>query len=81
MLKILVLHCLQPRDILFEYHRAVFLFVKQLDHLEVCLPYCRLLTGIAILAVFQNLRWNSNKTSLHYSQIDDNNKYMLSKFI
>ena len=42
----------------------LFLFVEQLDQLEVCLPYIRLLTGIPILAVFQNLRWNSNKTSL-----------------
>ena len=42
----------------------LFLFVEQLDQLEVCLPYSRLLTGIPILAVFQNLRWNSNKTSL-----------------
>ena len=39
-------------------------FVEQLVQLEVCLPYSRLLTGIQILAVFQNLRWNSNKTSL-----------------
>ena len=43
----------------------LFLFVEQKDQLEVCLPYSRLLTGIPILAVFQNLRWNSNKTSLH----------------
>ena len=42
----------------------LFLFVEQLDHLEVSLPYSRLLTGIPILAVFQNLRWNSNKTPL-----------------
>ena len=42
----------------------LFLFVEQLDQLEVCLPYSRLLTGIQMLAVFQNLRWNSNKTSL-----------------
>ena len=28
----------------------------------------RLLTGIPILAVFQNLRWNSNKTSLFKAQ-------------
>ena len=42
----------------------LFLFVEQLDQLEVCLPYSILLTGIPILAVFQNLRWNSNKTSL-----------------
>ena len=41
------------------------LFVEQLDQLEVCLPYSRLLTGIPILAEFQNLLWNSNKTSLH----------------
>ena len=40
-------------------------FVEQLDQLEVCLPFSRLLTGIPILAVFQNLRWNSNKTSLY----------------
>ena len=32
--------------------------------LEVCLPYSRLLAGIQILAVFPNLRWNSNITSL-----------------
>ena len=42
----------------------LFLSVEQLDQLEVCLPYSRLLTGIPILAVFQNLRWNSNKASL-----------------
>ena len=44
--------------------KQLFLFVEQLDQLEVCLPYRRLLTGITILALFQNLRWNSNKTSL-----------------
>ena len=44
----------------------LFLLVEQLDQLEVCLPYSRLLTGIPILAVFQNLRWNSNKTSLYF---------------
>ena len=48
------------RDVLFKYHRAV-------EQLEVCLPYSRLLTGIPILAVFQNLRWNSNKTSLLFN--------------
>ena len=44
----------------------LFLLVEQLDQLEVCLPYSRLLAGIPILAlaVFQNLRWNSNKTTL-----------------
>ena len=42
----------------------LLLFVEQLDQLEVCLTYSRLLTGIPILVVFQNLRWNSNKTSL-----------------
>ena len=42
----------------------LFLFVEQLDQLEVCLPYSRLIAGIPILAVFQNLRWNSNKTPL-----------------
>ena len=39
----------------------LFLFVEQLFQLEVRLPYSRLLAGIPILAVFQNLRWNSNK--------------------
>ena len=42
----------------------LFLFVEQLDQLEVCLHYSRLLTGIPILALFQKLRSNSNKTSL-----------------
>ena len=42
----------------------LFLLVEQLDQIEVCLPYSRHLAGILILAVFQNLRWNSNKTSL-----------------
>ena len=50
---------------LIEYHQAVVPFVEQLDQLEVCLPFSRLLTGIPILAVFQNSRWNSNKTSLY----------------
>ena len=42
----------------------LFLFVEQLDQLQVCLPFRRLLAGIPILAVFQNLRWNSNKTPI-----------------
>ena len=42
----------------------LFLLVEQFDHLEVCLPVNQLLAGIPILAVFQNLRGNSNKTSL-----------------
>ena len=45
----------------------LFLLVEQLDQLEVSLPYSTLLTGIPILVVFQNLRWNSNKTSLSLS--------------
>ena len=45
--------------------KQLFLFVEQLDQLEVCIPYSRLLAGTQILAVFQNLRWNSNKTSLY----------------
>ena len=52
----------------------LFLFVEQLDQLEVCLPHSRLLTGIPKLAVFQNLRWNSNKTSLF-------NLYLLSALL
>ena len=47
----------------------LFLFVEQLFQLEVCLPYSRLLAGIPILAVFQNLRWNSNKTPLFKLQV------------
>jgi len=42
------------RDVLFEYHRIVDRPARS-----------RLLTGIPMLAVFQNLRWHSNKTSLH----------------
>ena len=42
----------------------LLLYVEQLYQLKICLPYSRLLTWIPILAVFQNLRWNSNKISL-----------------
>ena len=48
----------------------LFLFVEQLDQLEVCLPHSRLLTGIPILAVFQNLRRNSNKTSYIFIHVN-----------
>ena len=41
----------------------LFLFVEQLVQLEVCLPYSRLLAGIPIVAVFQNLWWNSNSNT------------------
>ena len=33
----------------------LFLFVEQVDQLEVCLPYSRLLAGIPILAVLKIL--------------------------
>ena len=36
--------------------KQLFLFVEQLDQIEVCLTYSKLLTGIPKLAVFQNLR-------------------------
>ena len=52
------------RDGFFNTIEQLFLFLEQLDQLKVCLPWSRLLTGISILVVFQNLRWNSNKTSL-----------------
>ena len=53
------------RDVYLNTIEQLFLFVEQLDHLEVCLTYSRLLTEISIPAVFQNIRWYSNKTSLH----------------
>ena len=37
--------------------KQLFLFAEQIDQLEVCLPYSKLLTGILMLAIFQNLRW------------------------
>ena len=46
------------RDVLFEYHRAVVPFYWAVR------PVRSLLTGIPILVVFQNIRWNSNKTSV-----------------
>ena len=52
-------------DVLFEYHRAVVPFCWAVRSLS-SLPYSRLIAGIPILALFQNLRWNSNKTSLSY---------------
>ena len=44
----------------------LLLFVEHLDQLEVCLPYCRLLTGIPITNTggIPKLSWNSNKTSV-----------------
>ena len=57
----------QTHDVEMFYLNTIeqlFLFVEQLYQLEVFLPYSRLLTGIPILAVFLNLKWNSNKTSL-----------------
>ena len=45
------------REVLFEYHQTVVPFFEQLDHLEVCLPYSRLLTGIPILAVSGGQSW------------------------
>ena len=53
---------LQGKDVLFEYHRAVDTLCWAVR--PVCLCCSWLLTGIPILAVFQNLRWNSNKTTL-----------------
>ena len=58
---------LDEKDLEMFYLNTIeqlFLFVEQLDQLEVYLPYSILLTGIPMLVVFQNLRWNSNKTSL-----------------
>ena len=58
----------QKRSLLEMFYlntiKQLFLFVEQLFQLEVCLTHSRLLAGIPILAVFQNLRWNSNKTPL-----------------
>ena len=48
------------RDVLFEHHGAVDPFGWAVW------PYSSLLSGISILTVFQNLRWNSNKTSLYH---------------
>ena len=52
----------------------LFLLVEQVDQLEVCLPNSRLLAGIPKLAVFQNLRWNSNKTSLTFLNFNFTNR-------
>ena len=35
----------------------LFLFVEQLDQLEVCLPYSRLLAGIPMLVVFHKVEF------------------------
>ena len=60
----------QERSLLEMFYlntiKQLFLFVEQLFQLEVCLTHSRLLAGIPILAVFQNLRWNSNKTPLSH---------------
>ena len=59
----------------------LFLLVEQLDQLEVCLHYRRRQAGIPILAVFQNLRWNSNKISLCCILINDDDDYKYFKFL
>ena len=51
---------INTRGVLFECLRAV----EQYDQLEICLPSSGLLTGISMLPVFQNLRWNNNKITL-----------------
>ena len=53
----------------------LFLFVEQLDQIEVCLSYSRHLTGIQILLVFQ--RWNSNKTTLFCWEVEESGKSSL----
>ena len=66
------------RDVLFEYHGAVVPFcwaVRPVRSLSVS----RLLAGIPILAVFQNLIWNSNKTSLSRGRDSTKNPFHLSK--
>ena len=56
----------------------LFHCVEQLDQLELCLPYSRLLTGIPMLVVFQNIRWNSNKTSLDKKESHSIRKKLVS---
>ena len=59
----------------------LFLFVEQLDQLEVCLPYSRLLAGIPVMAVFQNIWWNSNKTSLSSNVLSLLSDHLVSKIL
>ena len=49
------------RGILFEYH-----FVGNIEgKFKVCLSYYgRLLSGITIMAVYQNFMWSNNKMTL-----------------
>ena len=42
----------------------LFLFVEQLEQLEACLPFSRLLTGLTARPKGTTARWHSNKTSL-----------------
>ena len=54
-------------DTIITFHHPPtknFLRTLELTYTEFASPYRRLLAGIPILAVFQNLRWNSNKKSL-----------------
>ena len=53
----------------------MFQFVEQKDQLEVCLPCTcsRLLTGIPMLAVVQNLRWNNNKMTKFSTVVENVN--------
>ena len=63
----------ETRGVLFECHWAVVPFCW------AGRPDSRLLTGIPILAVFQNLMWNSNKTSLYKWHMLDSYQCKLPK--
>ena len=68
---------------MFYLNTIVQLFLSVVQ-LENCLPHSSLLTGIQILVVFQNLKWNSNKITLHYSRfimsMNLNQKYDFQKY-
>ena len=49
---------------LFEYHRLVVPFPWAVTLVRSLSTYSRLLAGIPIMAVFQNLSWNSNTCML-----------------
>ena len=61
------------RDVLFEYHEQLFLIVEQLDQLEVCQPYGRLLIGIQIKHLYPIFVWffeplkNTSKKIIEHS--------------
>ena len=58
------------KGVLFEFHRAVVPIYWAEEQLKVCIPWSTLISGIPMLAVFQNLRWSNKNKYIRYMASD-----------